>query len=76
VDGLEILRQLKSNSDTKKIPVIIVTSSNQDSDIETAYKFGANSYVVKPVDYGKFTETIKQLGFYWLGVNEFTQSSI
>jgi len=76
VDGLEILRQLKSNPDTKKIPVVIVTSSNQDPDIETAYELGANSYVVKPVDYGKFTETIKQLGLYWLVVNEFPKNGI
>ena len=76
VDGLEILRQLKSNPDTKKIPVVIVTSSNQDPDIETAYELGANSYVVKPVDYEKFTKTIKQLGFYWLVVNEFPKHGI
>jgi len=71
VDGLEVLRQLKSNPDTKKIPVVIFTSSNQDPDIETAYELGANSYIVKPVDYEKFTETITQLGLYWLVVNEF-----
>ena len=76
VDGLEILRQLKSNSDTKKIPVVIVTSSNQDPDIEMAYELGANSYVVKPVDYEKFTDTIKQLGLYWLVVNEFPENRI
>ena len=76
VGGLEILRQLKSNQDTKKIPVVIVTSSNQDPDIETAYELGANSYVVKPVDYEKFTETIKQLGLYWLVVNELPKNGI
>jgi len=73
VGGLEVLKQLKSSPDTKKIPVVIVSSSNQDPDIETAYELGANSYVVKPVDYEKFTETIKQLGIYWLVVNEFPQ---
>ncbi len=76
VGGLEILRQLKSNQDTKKIPVVIVTSSNLDPDIESAYELGANSYVVKPVDYEKFTETIKQLGLYWLVVNEFPKNGI
>ena len=76
VCGLEILRQLKSNQDTKKIPVVIVTSSNLDPDIESAYELGANSYVVKPVDYEKFTETIKQLGLYWLVVNEFPKNGI
>ena len=76
VGGLEVLKQLKSNSNTKKIPVVIVTSSKQDPDIETAYELGANSYVVKPVDYEKFTETIKQLGLYWLVVNEFPKNGI
>ncbi|MBL7095984.1 response regulator, partial [candidate division KSB1 bacterium] len=76
VDGLEILRQLKSNKNTKKIPVVIVTSSKQDPDINTAYELGANSYVVKPVDYEKFTETIKQLGLYWLVVNEIPENGI
>ena len=76
VGGLEVLRQLKSIPDTKKIPVVIVTSSNQDPDIETAYELGANSYVVKPVDYEKFTETINHLGLYWLVVNEFPKNEI
>lgn len=76
VDGLEVLRQLKSNPETKKIPVVIVTSSNQDPDIETAYELGANSYVVKPVDYEKFTKTIKQLGLYWLVINECPKNGI
>ena len=76
VDGLEILRQLKSNKNTKKIPVVIVSSSKQDPDINTAYELGANSYVVKPVDYEKFTETIKQLGLYWLVVNEISNNGI
>ena len=76
VDGLEVLRQLKSNKNTKKIPVVIVTSSKQDPDINTAYELGANSYVVKPVDYEKFTETIKQLGLYWLVVNEIPENGI
>jgi len=76
VGGLEVLKQLKSNPDTKKIPVVIVTSSNQDPDIENAYELGANSYIVKPVDYEKFTETIKQMGLYWLVVNEFPKNGI
>ena len=76
VGGLEILKQLKSNPDTKKIPVVIVTSSNQDPDIETAYELGVNSYIVKPVDYTKFSETIKQLGLYWLVVNEIPKIGI
>lgn len=70
VDGLEVLKQVKSNEQTRKIPVIIVTSSKEDPDIVTAYNLGANSYVVKPVNFENFTETIKQLGLYWLVINE------
>ena len=70
IDGLEVLRQVKSNEQTRKIPVIIVTSSKEDPDISTAYNLGANSYVVKPVNFNNFVETINQLGSYWLVVNE------
>ena len=70
IHGLEVLKQLKSNKLTKEIPVIIVTSSKEDPDIETAYKLGANSYVVKPVKFDDFVETINKLGIYWLLVNE------
>lgn len=71
VNGLEVLKQLKSDDRTRKIPTIILTSSKQDPDIETAYNLGVNSYVVKPVDFNIFKETINQLGSYWLGVNEY-----
>ena len=70
VNGLEVLRQIKSNKQTSKIPVIVVTSSKEDPDIATAYKLGANSYVVKPVNFKNFVETINKLGTYWLAVNE------
>ena len=70
VDGLEVLRQVKSNEQTCKIPVIVVTSSKEDPDIAAAYKLGVNSYVVKPVNFDNFVETINQLGLYWLVVNE------
>ena len=70
VDGQEVLRTVKSDERTLKIPNVIVTSSKEDPDIATAYALGANSYVVKPVDYGDFVETISQLGLYWLVVNE------
>jgi len=70
VNGLEILKNLKTNATTRKIPVIIVTSSKEDPDIQAAYDLGANSYVVKPVDFDIFKETISQLGLYWLVVNE------
>jgi len=70
VNGLEVLKQVKSNEDTRKIPVIIVTSSKEDPDIATAYDLGANSYVVKPVGFYEFTKTINELGSYWLAINE------
>ncbi len=70
VNGLEVLDQVKSNYKTKKIPIVIVTSSKEDPDIEAAYRLGANSYVVKPVGFEQFKETINQLGLYWLVINE------
>ena len=70
LDGLEVLRRLKSDDRTRAIPVVVVTSSNQDPDIKAAYDLGANSYVVKPVDFEAFMKTMSQLGFYWLMVNQ------
>ena len=70
VSGLEVLRQLKGDEKTRSIPVVIVTSSREDPDIKQAYALGANSYVVKPVDFDKFQEAITQLGLYWLVVNQ------
>jgi two-component system response regulator len=70
LDGLEVLRRLKSDESTRSIPVVVVTSSNQDPDIRTAYDLGANSYVVKPVDFESFMKTMSQLGFYWLMINQ------
>lgn len=70
VDGLEVLREVKSNERTKKLPVVIVTSSEEDPDIATAYDLGANSYIVKPVDFDNFVQAIRQLGLYWLVINE------
>ncbi|MFA7534925.1 MAG: response regulator [Desulfuromonadales bacterium] len=70
VDGLEVLRTLKADERTRSIPVVVVTSSREDPDIQTAYALGANSYVVKPVDFASFMEAVGHLGFYWLLVNE------
>ena len=70
VTGLDVLKQLKSNDQTRKIPVVMVTSSRQDPDVASAYNLGANSYVVKPVDFKRFKETINQLCIYWLNTNE------
>ena len=70
VDGLEILRQIKSNSRTQLIPVIILTSSKEENDLVKSYRLGANSYIRKPVDFEKFTEVVMQLGLYWVLLNE------
>jgi two-component system, response regulator len=70
MNGLEVLREIKSNEQTKKIPVVIVTSSREDPDIAEAYALGANSYVVKPVDFEQFFDAMSNLGLYWLLVNQ------
>ncbi len=70
VNGLEVLEKLKANEQTREISVIIVSSSRETSDIKTAYKLGANSYVVKPVGFTEFKKKIDQLGLYWLDVSE------
>jgi two-component system response regulator len=69
VNGLEVLHAIKVDERTRAIPVVMVTSSRQDPDIKTAYEYGANSYVVKPLDFSAFAEAMSQLGFYWLLVN-------
>jgi len=73
IDGLEVLRRLKADARTRSVPVVVVTSSNQDPDIQTAYDLGANSYVVKPVDFETFIATMRDLGFYWLVINQFSK---
>lgn len=69
VNGLELLEKLKADERTQNIPVVILTSSNEDPDIEKAYAIGANSYIVKPVEFEKFTQTVVELGWYWMVVN-------
>jgi two-component system response regulator len=69
VSGLEVLAAIKSDPNTHSIPVVILTSSREDPDIKQAYSLGANSYVVKPVNFDDFTETLSELGFYWMAVN-------
>ena len=69
VSGLEVLQAIRSDERTRKIPVVIVTSSHEDPDIQAAYESGASSYVVKPVDFNAFQETMGNLGFYWLMIN-------
>ena len=70
VDGIEVLRQIKSNEETKSIPVVIMTSSKEEQDIITSYDLGVNSYVVKPVDFEGFAKAVSELGFYWLITNQ------
>jgi CheY-like chemotaxis protein len=70
LDGLELLRRLRADARTKLLPVVILTSSNEERDRMMGYNLGANSYVRKPVDFEQFAETVRQLGLYWLVLNE------
>ncbi|MBI9069798.1 MAG: response regulator [Salinivirgaceae bacterium] len=70
VGGLEILEKIKSNENTKTIPVVVLTSSREENDLIESYKYGVNSYVVKPINFSSFSEAISTLGLYWLLINE------
>ncbi len=70
VDGLEVLKRIKHDERTRRLPVVILTSSSEDQDIIDSYDLGANSYIRKPVDFNQFTEAVAQLGLYWLVLNE------
>lgn len=70
VDGLEVIKEIKSDEKLKSIPVVVLTSSNEESDIIESYKLGVNSYITKPVDFEKFMLAVKELGFYWLLLNQ------
>jgi two-component system response regulator len=70
VDGLQVLKQLKGDSRTKTIPVVIMTSSGEERDLVESYNLGVNSYIQKPVDFDQFRKTVKTLGLYWLVVNQ------
>lgn len=70
VNGLEVLARVKADPRTRSIPVVVLTSSREDQDLYLCYELGVNSYIVKPVDFAKFTETVRQLGLYWLLLNE------
>lgn len=70
VDGLEVLRQMKADPATSAIPIVVLTSSREDPDIAESYRLGANSYIVKPVDFEQFTECVRQIGLYWVLMNQ------
>ena len=70
IDGLEVLRRLRADERTRFLPVVVLTSSNEDQDVVNSYQLGANSYIRKPVDFVQFIEAARQLGMYWLLLNE------
>jgi two-component system response regulator len=70
IDGLEVLRRLRADARTRRLPVVVLTSSKEEKDILMSYDLGANSFVRKPVDFAEFTEALRQLGAYWLVLNE------
>jgi len=70
VDGIDVLRQVKADERTRKIPIVVVTSSAEERDRVDSYQLGVNSYVVKPIDFESFVKTIADLGFYWMAVNK------
>jgi two-component system response regulator len=70
VDGLEVLEKVKSDTRTKSIPVVVLTSSSEERDIIASYNLGVNSYVIKPVDFDKFVDAAKEIGLYWMLLNK------
>lgn len=70
VDGIEVLRRVKADPRTQSIPVVVMTSSREECDVVETYRLGVNSYMVKPVDFDRFTEAVRQLGYYWLLLNQ------
>lgn len=70
VDGLEVLRKVKSDERTRTIPIVVLTSSHEERDVVESYKFGVNSYIVKPVDFDKFIHAVAELGMYWMLLNK------
>jgi two-component system, response regulator len=76
VDGMEVLKQVKSDPRTRTIPIVIMTSSKEERDLAAGYNLGANSYIQKPVDFDKFRETVKRIGLYWLVINQSVPVSV
>jgi len=73
VDGIEVLRRLKADAATRTVPVVVMTSSNEESDVVETYRLGANSYIVKPVEFQSFIETVAKIGLYWMLTNRTPQ---
>ncbi|OAI52086.1 two-component system response regulator [Betaproteobacteria bacterium SCGC AG-212-J23] len=69
VDGIEVLRQLKASDETRRVPVVVMTSSNEERDVVESYRLGVNSYIVKPVQFESFLETVAKIGLYWVITN-------
>jgi two-component system response regulator len=70
IDGLAVLRRIKEDPRTRQIPVVVLTSSHEERDIISSYNLGVNSYIVKPIDFEQFSESVRQLGLYWVLLNE------
>lgn len=70
VDGLEVLRRLRADPRTRLLPVVVLSSSDEEHDVSESYRLGANSYIRKPVDFGRFSDAVRQLGAYWLTLNQ------
>ena len=73
VNGIEVLQRIKTDERTKTIPIVVMTSSREDTDLEKCYALGVNSYIVKPVEFESFAKTVSELGFYWLLLNQIPQ---
>ena len=76
VDGLQVLQRLRSEPKTRVLPIVVLTSSNEDRDLVESYRLGANSYIRKPVDFDQFSESVRQLGLYWLVLNQVPQGGM
>ncbi len=70
INGLEVLKRVKSNPSTQKIPIVVLTSSREEQDLVECYRLGVNSYIVKPVDFEQFTDAVQKVGLYWMLLNE------
>ena len=70
VDGIEVLREIRADERTRQIPVVVLTSSREDRDLEECYRLGVNSYIVKPVEFEQFVKAVSDLGFYWMLLNQ------